>query len=39
MRNSVAIITGGSSGLGKAMAKKFVEQGAFVTITGKILKN
>ncbi|MFC0273672.1 2,4-dienoyl-CoA reductase [Metabacillus herbersteinensis] len=35
MKNSVAIVTGGSSGLGKEMAKKFAEQGAFVTITGR----
>lgn len=35
MKNSVAIVTGGSSGLGKAMAKKFAEHGAFVTITGR----
>ncbi len=35
MENKVIIITGGSSGMGKYMAKKFVEEGAKVVITGR----
>jgi NAD(P)-dependent dehydrogenase (short-subunit alcohol dehydrogenase family) len=38
MKNKVAIITGGSSGMGKAMAKKFAEAGAQVVITGRNLE-
>lgn len=35
MKDQVIIITGGSSGMGKAMAGKFVEKGANVVITGR----
>ncbi|MFD1017987.1 2,4-dienoyl-CoA reductase [Thalassobacillus hwangdonensis] len=35
MENQVVIVTGGSSGMGKYMAKKFIEEGAKVAITGR----
>lgn len=35
LKNAKAIITGGSSGLGKAMAKLLIEKGANVVITGR----
>ncbi|WP_045519508.1 2,4-dienoyl-CoA reductase [Neobacillus niacini] len=35
MKDQVVIITGGSSGMGKAMAKNFLEKGANVVITGR----
>jgi NAD(P)-dependent dehydrogenase (short-subunit alcohol dehydrogenase family) len=35
MKNQVVIITGGSSGMGKAMAANFVQKGANVVITGR----
>ncbi|MGW8119727.1 2,4-dienoyl-CoA reductase [Staphylococcus xylosus] len=38
MRDKVIIVTGGSSGMGKAMATKFAEEGANVVITGRSLE-
>ncbi|KKI93870.1 short-chain dehydrogenase [Bacillus sp. SA1-12] len=37
MREKVIIVTGGSSGMGKVMAKKFTEDGASVVIIGRSL--
>jgi NAD(P)-dependent dehydrogenase (short-subunit alcohol dehydrogenase family) len=35
LENKVAVITGGNSGLGLAMAKRFAEEGASVYVTGR----
>ena len=35
LKNKVAVITGGTSGMGLATARRFVEEGAFVYITGR----
>lgn len=35
LKNETIIITGGSSGMGLAMAKQFVAEGANVVITGR----
>ncbi|WP_077213238.1 2,4-dienoyl-CoA reductase [Bacillus dakarensis] len=38
MKNQTVIITGGGSGIGKAMAQKFAKEGANVVITGRNLE-
>lgn len=38
MNEGVVIITGGSKGMGKAMAKKIAEAGSNVMITGRTLE-
>ncbi|WP_332693012.1 2,4-dienoyl-CoA reductase [Halalkalibacter lacteus] len=35
MKGKAVIVTGGSNGMGKAMAKRFAELGAYVTISGR----
>lgn len=35
LQNKTAVITGGSTGIGFATAKRFVEEGAFVFVTGR----
>jgi NAD(P)-dependent dehydrogenase (short-subunit alcohol dehydrogenase family) len=35
MNNKIAVITGGSSGIGLATARRFVKEGAYVFITGR----
>ena len=35
LSNKVAVVTGGSSGIGLATAKRFVDEGAYVFITGR----
>ena len=38
MKDKVIIVTGGSSGMGKAMATRFAADGAKVVITGRSLE-
>ena len=35
LKNKIAVVTGGSSGIGLATAKGFVEEGAYVFIAGR----
>jgi len=35
LKGKAAVITGGSSGMGLAAAKRFVEEGAYVFVTGR----
>jgi len=35
LKNKVAVVTGGNSGIGFATAKEFIAQGASVVITGR----
>lgn len=39
LNNKVAVVTGGSSGIGLAIAKRFVQEGAKVAITGRSQKS
>jgi dehydrogenase/reductase SDR family member 7B len=38
MKNKVVVITGGSSGIGKALAEKFGKEGSKLLITGRNLE-
>lgn len=35
LENKVALVTGGTSGIGRATARRFVDEGAFVFVTGR----
>jgi len=36
LEGKIALVTGGSSGIGLAAAKRFVDEGAYVFITGRL---
>lgn len=35
MKNTVILVTGGGTGIGKAITQRFIDSGAFVVITGR----
>ncbi len=35
LTNKTALVTGGTTGIGRATAQKFIDEGAFVFITGR----
>ena len=39
LERKIALVTGGSSGIGLATAKRFVDEGAHVFITGRVMMN
>ena len=39
LEGKIAVVTGGSSGIGLATAKQFVNEGAYVFITGRLIRS